>query len=328
MVVDGRSFMVRALRFVTELKAGRYPNAASLAKLVGCSHNTAQRVIERLRDEHFVPMEYDPGNRGYLLTDKNFQLPQDLPPGRDEFTALVLARDIIAGLEALDVEKQLDALWLRFASKNDSVGHALAPIAEVFSSDATVVADLADWGMLDYVEAARAGEDVELRYKSPWKHTEEKTYLGRILRVHYSDSSLYLLFLETSGRDVILNASFVKGFRCVKEGLSWPTSGPAASSTQATHWLEGFGVWAGSEPLEIEVHIAPPGAEFYAAQRWHAQQKDSWEGPVLVRRFPGIVSPELERRLLSLGPHLKWVSPASLRESVKEKLSVMLGRLS
>lgn len=326
MVVDGRAFMRRAQRFMSDLRAGGYPNAGSLSKQEGCSYNTAHRVISRLRDEYHLPIEYDAERRGYYLTDKNYTLEDQLPPGRDEFTALILARDIVAGLEAVDVEKQLDALWVRFAAQHERMGRELASLQEVFSSDATVVADLTDWGLLEYVEAARAGEDVELRYKSPWKHQREKTYLGRIERLHYSDGTLYLLFVETSGRDVILNASFVKGFRCIKEGLVWP-SGRAGSENRAKHWLEGFGVWAGSAPIEIEVRIAPPAAEFYAAQRWHPHQRDVWDGECLVRRFPGIESPELERRLLSLGDHLVAVSPDTLRASLEGKVSRMLSNL-
>jgi hypothetical protein len=58
------------------------------------------------------------------------------------------------------------------------------------------------------------------------------------------------------------------------------------------------------------------------------EQEDAWQGEYLVRRFPGIASPELIRRVLSLGRFVVSVKPdtilAQMRDDV-EHLSTLCG---
>ncbi|RMG42856.1 MAG: WYL domain-containing protein [Candidatus Dadabacteria bacterium] len=322
MVVDGCTFLRRARLFFNELQAGRYPNSTSLAALAGCSKNTAQRTIYRLRDEYLVPIEYEPSEKGYYLTDPDYTFPSLLPAGKDELTALLLARDIVKSLDADDLKKNLDNLWAQFAASNNIISRDLTPLAEVFSCDSTVIGDIADRGVLKYVSAARAGENVEIEYKSPWRHTSPRSYRGRILRVHFSDGNLYLLFQEVSGRELVLNAAFIREFSVLNEDLDFEM--PVCNLLPEDTWLEGFGIWAGEEIEEVEVRILPPASEYYASQRWHSDQQDKWDGEVLVRRFPSIIAPELVRRVLSLGAYVEEVYPKKLREMVRESAARLL----
>lgn len=326
MVVDGSTFLRRAQRFYLELKAGRRPNARSLAELCGCSRNTAQRTIYRLRDEYFVPLAYDSSEKGYFLEDPHYQLPSLLPAGRDELTALLLARDMLATIDAADLQRALDALWTHLAAGNGAVARDLEPLAAVFSADTTVVGDIADAGLLTFVGAAAAGENVQLTYRSPWRHAEDRTYTGRIQRVHLSDGSLYLKFHEVSGREMILNCAFIKSFVVLDSPIDLkPVRDPALKG--ADNWLEGFGIWAGSAPRDIVLAIAAPASTYYSAQRWHDDQVDRWEGDVLIRTFPGIVSPELVRRVLSLGGFVRSIEPAELRTAVETEARALLAAI-
>lgn len=318
MVVDGTTFARRAQRFIKELQANRYPNAVTLAKLCGCSYNTAQRVIYRLRDEYLLPIEYDSSFKGYYLIDPQYEFPSMLPAGKDELTSLLLAKDFIRHIDAQDLHENLEQLWGHFSANNSTLSHELEPLVQVFSSDSTVVADIADAGVLRYVQCAKSGESIRLLYKSPWRHPEPRTYEGRITRVHYSDGSLYLLFHERSGREVVLNTAFIKDFTVLEHNIPLACTPHDGGPKGSENWLEGFGIWAGDDLEQIEVKIAPPASEYYAAQRWHPDQSDTWEGDILVRRFPGIVSPELCRRVLSLGRFVTGLRPQALADMVIE----------
>ncbi len=328
MVVDGTSFVRRAQVFFTALSRGERPNSASLATACNCSKNTAQRTIYRLRDEYMVPIEYDSSVKGYYLKDPNYSLPPFLPPGKDELIALLLARDIVQPLEALDLKNCLDALWLQYSANNRAVNRDLEPIRDVFSCDSTVIADIADKELLRYVTAASAGDSVRIRYRSPWRDTADKTYDGRLLRVHLSDGNVYLLFAEKDGREMVLNAAFVKDYEVLPYQVPLNVSAQKCMKIIGSeHWLEGFGVWAGEELQEVEVHILPPASRYYAAQRWHADQEDAWQGDVLVRRFPSIISPELVRRVLSLGRYVTDVKPDELRQALIKNAEALLDAL-
>ena len=324
MVVDGSSFVRRAQAFFKALKDGERPNSTSLAKACRCSKNTAQRTIYRLRDEYLVPLEYDPSEKGFYLTDPNFPFPTLLPPGKDELTALLLARDIIQPLEAEDLKTCLDTLWAQYSSRSGPVQRELEPLRKVFSCDSTVIGDIADKEVIRYVASAAAGESVRLEYRSPWRHPEDRQFEGRVLRVHLSDGNLYILFGDKSGREMVLNTAFIKAF----EVLDYTVPVNLAAQKRmdiigSEHWLEGFGIWAGEEPQSIEIRIGAPASRYYAAQRWHADQEDEWDGDDLVRRFPSIISGELVKRVLSLGKFVVQVEPEALRRRVLEEAKLL-----
>lgn len=324
MGTEQQSFIFRANRFFVDLKSKRYPNAVTLAEKCECSKNTAQRTIYRMRDEYQVPLDYDSSERGYYLTNSAFEFPTLLPPGKDELTALLLAREFLSGVDAPDVTGALENLWSKY-STNSAEARSLENLSRVFTCDSTMVADLADNGILKIVKAAQTGESLRLSYKSPWRHPVAKHYEGRALRAHFSDGNLYLLFRDVSGRELILNAAFIKSFEILEKDLVFA---PGDASTKgASNWLDGFGVWSGEPVEEIEVHILHPASEYYAAQRWHAEQRDEWEGDMLIRKFPGIVSPEVTRRILSLGKFIKCIKPAPLAAKVLEDAMALVQAL-
>jgi predicted DNA-binding transcriptional regulator YafY len=324
---DGHKFLKRAHWFFNEVKSNRYPNAQTLAAEFGVSRNTAQRTIYRLRDEYLVPLDYNASEKGFFLLTQDFILPALLPPGKDEMIALLLAREMVDALEAEDLKEKLDNLWLQYASSNAFLARELEPLTEIFSCDSTVIADIADRGVLTYLEAASSGENIRLEYKSPWRHQEPKTYEGRIVKVHFSDGSLYLLFADTTGREIVLNTSFIKSFEVLTQPLEFTTL--ATGQTRGSeNWREGFGIWAGEDLEEIEVEILSPASEYFAEQRWHAQQEDTWDGDCLIRKFPGIVSPEVVRRVLSLGRFVRAVRPQALADKVLSEARELVERVA
>lgn len=322
MVVDGSSFLKRARIFFAEMKAGRFPNASTLASLSGCSGNTAQRTIYRLRDEYLVPLEYDSSEKGYYLKNNDFELPETLPPGRDELAALLLSATLLKSLEVEDLKERLESLWTQFAVRNSSVTRELKPLEKVFSCDMTEVSFASDLGALTYATYAAIGQDLKITYKSPWSGNGEKEFRGRIERVHLSDFTLYLLFHRDCNIKTTLNAAFIISCEKLDQHVEIDTSKDLIGGE---NWLTTFGVFSGTEVEEIELRILPPASRYYATKRWHESQVDSWDGDVLVRRVHAVISPEITRKVLSLGKYVESISPESLRESVREHAEALLG---
>ena len=323
MVTDGNPFLKRALVFFDELKNDNSPNASTLAKMTNCSRNTAQRTIYRLRDEYLVPFDYNNEKRGYYLKDKNYNFPTILPPGKDELTALLLSRSIISAIDDETINSILETLWHKFIVANKNINVELKEVAKVFSSDSTAIGDIADCGLLKLVSYAAIGESLVVKYKSPWRHSEIKTYLGKILRVHYSDGNLYVLFINQDGENRLFNAAFIKEIKVSEEIVKINNLKESGSE----NWLDGFGIWAGEELEDIEIKIASPASEYFASQRWQAEQVDRWQGDVLVRSFQSIISPELVRRILSLGKYIVDIKPLKLKEMVCEDAKKLLENL-
>lgn len=324
MFSDGSAFFRRSRTFFAELRRDSAPNAQSLAKLCGCSPKTAQRVIERLRDTLAAPIEYDPSRRGYYLKDLNYTL-DTLPPGKEEFATLLLMRELAKELGDERLTESIDRLWDQCGRIGTLTEADLKNLSSYFTADLTEVGILTDNGVFDYLKAAFRGESIELHYKSPWRHTEVQVYFGKVLKLGLVDGRLYVIFVDESAKERVLNASFVKKFKVIDRDLVIPEIPSDKSIIDS--WLYGFGVWAGEELHNIEIRIAAPASEYYEKQHWDETQEDSWEGDVLVRRMKSMLSPELVRRLLSLGSYLVAVSPQELKDMLLEELKDTLGKL-
>lgn len=316
------SFNHRALLLIEKLKANEFPNAVSLAEVMQCSRNTAMRVIDRLRYEYGVPIEYSQSDRGYYLTDPKFEF-KTLPPGKDELAALVLLRDLANVVDSKEIADTADIVWRSLAKGN--LVRDLKRIGEVFSCELTQVADLADNRLIELVTLAERGEFVSVSYISPWRSVEPRDHIGRILHVHYSDGSLYCFLHEERGRGMVLNASFIKSINILDNP---PQLAPLENGSLES-WRAGFGVWAHKDIEEVVIEILPPASEYYAAQKWHPFQVDErLEDGTLRRALPSALSPELIRRLLSIGGYLKNVSPEPLSNLLKEEIQKLTNNLN
>ncbi len=315
--MDTSTFLKRALTLQAELQANRYPNASSLAELCGCSRSTAMRTIDRLRYEFGVPIDYDDSERGYYLTDPSYSF-AGLPPGRDELVVMILLSELLSMIDDPSLHTGLAGLWARLTNGRSDLSVDLDHLRRRFSSDSSSVAKLADTDLVHLLHLCHTGQPVALRYRSPWRHDADKDYTGIFQRVHFQDGILYALFDDHQGRQIVFNVSFIKEIKEL-DGLL-PKTEKKERESSPLHWLEGFGVWSGAKPEVIEITIAPPASRYFAAQSWHPEQEDTWDGDNLVRRFPGIPSPELNRRILSLGRFVISVKPGHILEQLREDL--------
>lgn len=321
--MDTSTFLKRSLIFQAELQRNSYPNASTLAALCSCSRSTAVRTIDRLRYEFGVPIEYDESNRGYFLTKPDFSF-ASLPPGRDELVVMILLGELLGMIDDSSLQGAVSSLWAHLTNGRSDVHYDLEQIRGRFSSENTSVAKLADVDLLRLLDLSHKGQSVTVRYRSPWRHEDDKEYTGLFERFHFSDGILYAMFEEHTGRRIVLNVSFIKELREVDTLPPQPTGGNGAAPSNP-HWLEGFGVWSGAEPLTIEICILAPASRYYAAQTWHPDQEDLWDGDTLIRRFPGLPSPELNRRILSLGRHVHSVKPESILREIERDVTHLAG---
>jgi hypothetical protein len=277
------------------------------------------RTIDRLRYEFGVPIEYDESRRGYYLTNPGFSF-ATLPPGRDELVALILASELASMVDDSGLHGAIASLWAQVTSGRSDISHDLEHLRNRFSSETTSIAKLADIDLISLLSLCHRGQPVSFRYRSPWRHEDEKPYAGVFERLHFSDGILYAMVRDSRNRALVLNVSFLKDIRDIDE-VPVPPEDEKAEVHGKHHWLEGFGVWSGSKPEPIEISIAAPASRYYAAQTWHVEQEDKWDGDILVRSFPGIPSPELIRRVLSLGRFVLSVKPGTVIELMRDDVA-------
>jgi predicted DNA-binding transcriptional regulator YafY len=274
------------------------------------------RTIDRLRYEFGVPIEYDESNRGYYLTNPNFSFAA-LPPDRDELIALLILREIASIIDDTSIHVAISALWIRITNGRADIDCDLARLRNRFSAEAASVAKLPSVDLLGLISLCHRGQMVQVRYRSPWDGEAERDYVGTFERLHLYDGTFYGMFTGADTVRRVLNLSFVGDIQEVSQvpaGFMVPQQEVPAGSAGP----DGVGTWSGSTPEMIEIRLAPPGTRYYAAQVWHDEQEDLWNGDVLTRRFPGTASRALLRRVLSLGRFVVEVKPAHILEQLRE----------
>jgi predicted DNA-binding transcriptional regulator YafY len=242
---------------------------------------------------------------------------------------MILLSELLSMIDDASLQSALSGLWARITNGRSDLSVDLEHLRARFSSDSTSIAKLADTDLVHLLYLCHTGQPVSLQYRSPWRHDSDKEYTGRFLRLHFQDGILYSMFEEYRGRQLVFNVSFIKDIHELPELPPKPPSDVVHESPKP-YWLEGFGVWSGAKPETIEITIAPPASRYFAAQTWHLDQEDSWEGENLVRKFPGIPSPELNRRILSLGRFVVSVKPEHVLEQLQtdvEKLQELCTRI-
>jgi predicted DNA-binding transcriptional regulator YafY len=307
---DSSTFLRRALLLQGELQKRRFPNASTLAELCGCSRSTAMRTIDRLRYEFGVPIEYDESHRGYYLTKSDFAF-SALPPDRQELIAILLLSELASMVSDRSLQAAISSLWARMTNGRADVERELSKVKARFSVEPSKVAKTDEVDLVSLLTWAHRGQLLSFKYLPPWGDGAEVEYAGCFERVHFSEGLLYALLKEADGKRRVLNVSFI---RDVSEISQVPDAVRNRGTEQGRepYWLEGLGAWSGELVETIEVTLAPPAARYYSAQTWHARQEDSWCGDRLIRRFPGVVTPELSRRILGLGRFVESVRPESL----------------
>lgn len=323
MGAGGTAFVRRALRFLEAVKSGRYPNARWLAEKEEISIPTARRVINRLRDDFLAPLVYSDADRGWELKDTDWEFPGTLLSERRELLALALALRLGEHALGPEIDEALGLLRLRIAEALGTSREGLVQLLESFTSDRTDASMLSDPVVLRLVEATAERRVVCFSYASPWKDTPPRERTVCPLHVRHTDGSVYVI-AESEDREApgIFNLVYIEGLRVLDERFE-PRCLDAAAS-----WRSTFGVWSSGDREEVVIRVAPPGARYFASQNWHYDQQDLWHGNVLQRRlFADPSSPELVRRLLSLGPSLLSVEPSTLRAQVAEAARALAGRL-
>ncbi len=328
MVTDGTQFNKRAHLILNLLRSGNYPSSSKLAEALKCSRPTVRRVIARLEQEYGVPVKYDESEKGYYLIDSGYEMPQLLPPGKDEQTALLILTHFANLVGASDLHHKITEIWTRFSAENSNFKSHADELSKFFSCDSTSVAVMADKGILNFIQYTVRGENIKVIYKSPWRHQTEKFYQGRIRKIHYSDGNIYLLFWQDIGREFVMNTSFIKEVSVLNHDIKMEPVSSNDKLLRADDWLSGYGIWAGEDMYDIEIHIQPPAAQYYTMQVWNDNQEDIFEGEVLIRKFKGMLSPELVRQILSIGKNIAEIKPPMLKQLVLKDLNFMHMNLS
>ncbi|HEY2157664.1 MAG TPA: transcriptional regulator [Isosphaeraceae bacterium] len=296
------------------LRAGRFPNASSLAGELEVSPRTVQRDIEFLRDRMGVPIAFDPRRNGYHYADPTYRLAA-ATLAEAELMAILLAERAMRQYRGTPYAADLARAFAKVAAglegpeppaPGDLDGAYSFRGAAATPPDPAVFRDLA--------AAVRDRRRVAIAY---WTASRDEETRREVDPYHLAcvDARWYLIGFCRSRGQVLMFAAW--RIRAIE-----PTGGTfdEPSEFDADSYLYGaFAAMRGGdgERHRVRIRFTGEAARYAREQTWHPSQSIEEEaGGSLVIRLEVSHLREVERWALSWGPDCEVLGPRELRDRV------------
>jgi predicted DNA-binding transcriptional regulator YafY len=312
----------RMLRIHQALQSGRYPNAAGLARELEVSSKSIHRDLEFMRDRLELPLEYEPGRRGYYYTEEVAGFPT-IQMTEGELFALLVAEKAVRQYRGTSFERPLVSAFRKLAaSLPDTVSISLADWENTisFRTSAEPILDFERFDVL--AKAAAERRQVRLAYRKPGKRESEERVVDPY-HVANINGEWFLFGYCHLRRDI---RTFVPARILGVELTGTRFVRPRRFSLEK-RLRDSFGVITGEGDYEVVIRFDEWVAGFIREKRWHASQelRELDDGGVELRlRLSSLA--EVQRWVMGWGAGAVVMAPAELVEAVRGEALRMLGR--
>ena len=272
----------RFLWFHTQVKQGRFPNAATLAGQFEIAGKTAQRDIDFMRDRLNAPLQYAPARRGYCYEDDAYQLP-GFWLKEDELISLLIS----ARLASAVPDDALKTALHRFLDQILRLYNLSAPVSLDTLSRKVSVKNI-EYCRTDekifhqILDALLHARTLTIAYYSP--HNDETTTrdILPLHLLHYMGTWHIIAHCALKGelRDFVL--SRIRSIAHAGHAVS-----SAESASVKEYIRKNFGIMASNDSFEVCLRFSPSVSPWLAEQVWHPAQQTQWENDgTLCLTFP------------------------------------------
>ncbi len=281
---------------------GSQPTIGWIERTFHVSRATAKRDVEALRDLQ-CPLRYDSAVGGYVTDDPAWQLPS----GEVE-ASTAGPEGALAGATAralMDAWSPALGATLRAEAGRDFERLVVVTTSRGADVDVALLTALC--------RAIREQQAVTFQFRSPWQ-AGDAAASPRLVSpwlLQLDDGHAYLRGYCHARRE--LRTFHVAGI----EGLAPSNERWQRPPRDLRKRLAGRVGIGGDVAAVHEAHVRlhGPWAQWAARERWHPDQRDHWEGSVLVRRFRFGLAIEAARRLMPGASDVEVVGPPELREA-------------
>jgi len=306
--------------FQNQIRAGRFPNATTLAREFECDKKTAQRAIEFMRDRLHAPLHYDKVRRGYMYTDNTYELPS-LHVSQEELLAILLAKSILAGSAGGSISEQISRFGKRLFGKMGDLGLDEQRLKESFSASWNEYAPAEGRVFQAVTKALLESRVLEFSYTSPRESQPTMRAVEPHHLQHYMGSWTMIGFCRLRGGWRRFMLSRMTGLTLANENFR-----PRPQGEWASQVAGGFGIFQGGELKQVTLRFNPFRAAWIKEQVWHQRQIQT-EQPdgSLDLTFPVCEFHEVKMKILQFGGDVEVLQPVELRDEIKNEIEKMGG---
>jgi predicted DNA-binding transcriptional regulator YafY len=310
------AFIDRAIR------AGGWPNAATLARELEVSPRTVQRDIVFLRDRLQAPIEFDAHRHGYHLSQPGFRLPFfQLSEG--ELVALFLAERLLQQYRGTYFEIQLEHAFAKMLEWLPApVSIDLSRVAETLSVTPTVltVQDVETFRTIS--RAVLKHRCLEIDYWAAWRNEETRRKIDPY-HLTLIENDWYLIAYCHFRQEIRMFAAVrIRSARETGDSFRQPADFQIDSYLGASfRALRGYG------RHKLVLRFTPDAAGRAGEKVWHKSQTSEVQpdGGLLLRMELSDLR-EVKRWILSWGSECEVLEPEELRGMIRQEIAEISAR--
>ncbi len=307
------------LRMHAALKAGRHPNASTLAAELEVSRKTVYRDLEFMRDRLGLPIAFDPVRNGFHYTEEVDAFPT-VQISEGELFALMVAEKALQQYRGTPFEHRLvTALRKLERALPDTVSLNLAEWdhAISFRTSAEPIVDVPILQSL--ADAIQHRRQLRLEYRKPGTRSVSERVVDPYHLANINGDWYLFAFDHLRGA--------IRTFAPARIHSAQPTGEtfrrPARFALEK-ELRDSFGVFSHEGDYQVVIRFDAKAADYVREKRWHPSQEliELDEGVELRLRLGSLV--EVQRWILGWGGHAVVIEPPALVENVRAAAAAIL----
>jgi predicted DNA-binding transcriptional regulator YafY len=310
--------------FDQQVKAGKFPNAVTLAHQFETVQKTAQRAITYFRDQLNAPLEFDASRKGYFYPDNAFAAVPAIEPTQEEMLAILVAQNILAGSAQGAISQQIKSFGRKLFGKNGLFGVTENRFRQAFSSSWNEYAPAQGPVFKRVMTALVQTRFLTVSYTSPVDQIpKERTVEPHHLQ-HYKGSWRLIAFchLRREWRSFMLS-------RMRDVHISDKSFVPKPRERWKKQLEGGFGIFQGKPLTPVRLHFNAFRAPWIREQIWHpSQELEALSDGSLILSFPVCDFHEVKMRVLQFGGDVVVLQPEELKREIQEEARVIMQNYS
>jgi len=308
------------LRIHQSIQSEAYPNATHLALELEVSTKSIHRDLEFMRDRLQLPLEYDPGHKGYYYTEEVSAFPAgQITEG--ELFALVVAEKALQQYRGTSFEKPLlSAIKKMEQSLPETISLDLADIERTisFRTRAEPLLNLRIFNTLAKATTARL--QLEVTYRKPGQQGTDQRIIDPYHLANIN-GEWFLFAYDHLRKDIrTFVPARIKSIR---------RTGNVFVRTQKfsldQRLRDSFGVRSGEGKFDVVIRFNQHVADYIREKKWHDSQqlRELRHGGVELQMQLSSLA-EVERWVLGWGGNARVLGPPELVDAVKQAAKKIL----
>jgi len=311
----------RVLRMSAMIQSGNYPSVKTFMEHFEVSERTVINDVEFLKNRFYAPLVYSRAHRGYIYTDKHWQLPM-LPIAQGQLLALFLSIELTERYLGTSFEEPLrDAIQQLIELLPHDVQVSMSELAHHYSIRPGAGAKTPPEILLALQHAIQNRHPIDMLYYTASRGEENQRVIHpyHLLNIRGEWNVVAYDLLRRKIRQFALPR--IRTWRVLtEERFEFDTSFSPEKYLQ-----ESFQAEHGNQIVEVVLLFDSYQARYMKERTLHASQEteEQPDGSLLMR-FKTSALAEVQRQIMSYGKHVKILEPANLVTTIKDELRATL----